>query len=174
MAALRSGIESHIGLHSRQKSALVQEARLTLQQGTKKDSYLDLMYVTGSKPNTLCQKSSMCISIMWNPQLPSSLSFLGAFARLRNTTISFVVRLSVCPHGITRLPVDRFWWNLMFELFFRKSVEKIQVLLKSHKERVLYVMTFRYFWRCVVKLFLEREMFQTKLVEKIKHTFYVQ
>ena len=39
MAALRSGIESHIGLHTGQKSALVQEARLTLQQGTEKDSY---------------------------------------------------------------------------------------------------------------------------------------
>jgi hypothetical protein len=27
------------------------------------------------------------------------------------------VCLSVSPHGTTRLPLDGFWWNLMFELF---------------------------------------------------------
>ena len=32
------------------------------------------------------------------------------------------------PHGASRLPLDRFWWNLVFELF-RKSVEKIKVFL---------------------------------------------
>ena len=41
--------------------------------------------------------------------------FLGAFAKLRKATISFVmsVCLSVCPHRSTRLPLDGFWWNLM-------------------------------------------------------------
>jgi len=39
------------------------------------------------------------------------------------------VRLSVClflcPHGTTRLPLDGFLWNLIFEdFFFRKYVEK--------------------------------------------------
>ena len=35
---------------------------------------------------------------------------LGAFAKLREATISFVisVRLFVCPHGTTRLPLDGF------------------------------------------------------------------
>ena len=56
--------------------------------------------------------------------------FLGAFAKLRQVTISFV--MSVCPHGRTRLPPDWFWWNLIFSLF-RKSVEKIHVVLKSDK-----------------------------------------
>jgi len=32
--------------------------------------------------------------------------FLGAFAKLRKATISFV--MSVRPHGITRLPLDGF------------------------------------------------------------------
>jgi len=47
------------------------------------------------------------------------LAFLGAFAKLRKATISFVmsVRLSVLPsgrpHGTTRLTQDRFSWNLM-------------------------------------------------------------
>jgi hypothetical protein len=42
------------------------------------------------------------------------------------------VRPSVYPHGRIRLPLDGFWWNLLFE-FFEKFVEKIQVLLKSDK-----------------------------------------
>jgi hypothetical protein len=62
--------------------------------------------------------------------LRSSYSFFGAFAKLWKATISFV--MSVCPHGTTRLPVDEFWWNFIFQLFL-KSVGKIQVLLKSDK-----------------------------------------
>jgi hypothetical protein len=34
---------------------------------------------------------------------------------LRKATISFV--MSVCPHGTTRLPLDGFWWTLIFETF---------------------------------------------------------
>jgi hypothetical protein len=41
--------------------------------------------------------------------------FLGAFAKLRKTIISFV--MSVRPHGTTRLPLDRFSWNLIFAYF---------------------------------------------------------
>ena len=41
--------------------------------------------------------------------------------------------LSVCPHGKTRLPLDGFSSNLIFEYFFRKSVGQIQVSLKSDK-----------------------------------------
>ena len=48
--------------------------------------------------------------------------------------VSFV--MSVClsvfrPHGTTQLPTNRFTSNLIFQCFFRKSVEKIQVSLKS-------------------------------------------
>ena len=48
------------------------------------------------------------------------LLYLGA--KLRKMTISFV--MSVCPHGTTRLPLDGFSWNLIFEYFqkiFKKS-----------------------------------------------------
>jgi hypothetical protein len=38
------------------------------------------------------------------------------------------------PHGTIRLPFDRFSWNLIFE-DFSKIAEKIQVLLKSDKNR---------------------------------------
>ena len=45
--------------------------------------------------------------------------FLGAFAELLKVTISFVmsVRLSVRQHGTTRLPLDGFLLNLIFEDF---------------------------------------------------------
>jgi hypothetical protein len=56
-------------------------------------------------------------------------AIIGAFAKLREATVSFV--MSVCPYGSTRLPVDGFWWNLIFK-FFRKFV-KNQVSLKSDK-----------------------------------------
>ena len=40
---------------------------------------------------------------------------------------------SVRPHGKTRLPLDGFSLNLACEYFFFKSVEKIQISLKSEK-----------------------------------------
>ena len=40
--------------------------------------------------------------------------FLGAFIE---STLSFV--MSVCPHGTTRLPLDGFSWNLVFEKFLK-------------------------------------------------------
>ena len=45
--------------------------------------------------------------------------------------------LSVRPHETTGVPLDSLLWNLLFEFFFlRKSVEKIQVLLKPDKNNV--------------------------------------
>jgi len=61
--------------------------------------------------------------------------FLGAFAKLRTATISFV--MSVClsgrPHGTTRLPLDGLSKILCFMFFFRKPIEKIQMLFESDK-----------------------------------------
>jgi hypothetical protein len=42
-------------------------------------------------------------------------------------------RLSVHSHGITRLPLDRFSWNMISVYFSEKSVGKIQVSLKYDK-----------------------------------------
>jgi hypothetical protein len=52
-------------------------------------------------------------------------------------------------------------WYL--KIFFEKSVKKIQFSLKSDQ-------TFVH----LIKFFLEREMFHTKLYMKSKHTFYIQ
>jgi hypothetical protein len=57
-----------------------------------------------------------CVSLTRNgysgisaPSMKTSLNdgpFLGAFAKLRKATVSFV--MSVCPHGTTRLSLDGF------------------------------------------------------------------
>ena len=41
--------------------------------------------------------------------------FIGAFAKLRETTVSFA--MSVCPPGTTRFPLEGFIWDLIFEYF---------------------------------------------------------
>jgi hypothetical protein len=63
--------------------------------------------------------------------------YVGASAKLRKATISFVMsaRSSVRPHGTTQLPLDGFSRN--FKCIFRKSVDKIQVSLKSDKNKVV-------------------------------------
>jgi hypothetical protein len=58
--------------------------------------------------------------------------------------------------------------------FFRRSVEKIQVSLKSNKNNgCLYMKTFSNLWQYLAKLFLERKMFSIKHVEEMKtHILY--
>ena len=53
--------------------------------------------------------------------------FLGAFAKLRKATTSLA--MSVSPHGTTRLPLDGFLRNFIFEYFW-KICREIQVSLK--------------------------------------------
>ena len=86
---------------------------------------------------------------------------LGAFARLRKATISFVmsVCLSLRPSvhmeqlGSHWTDFDETWYLS----FLRKSVEKIQMSLKSDKNTLHKdVATF---WRYLAKFFLEWEMF---------------
>ena len=50
-----------------------------------------------------------------------------------------------------------------YSTFFRKSVERIKVLSKSDKNNGY-----------LAEFFLEWEVFQIEVVEKTKHTFYVQ
>jgi hypothetical protein len=62
-----------------------------------------------------------------------------------------------------------------FDYFFRISVEKIQVSLKSEKKKMLlYMNTYVRLWRYLAHIFLEREIFHTKVVQKIKSRIYVQ
>jgi hypothetical protein len=83
------------------------------------------------------------------------LVILGAFRKMRKATISFV-----CPHETTRLPLEEFLWNLIFEFFFEKICRANSNFIKILQElRVLYMTTFRRFWRYLAKPCLEWEMF---------------
>jgi len=89
---------------------------------------------------------NVCNNRTWtNLRIP----FVGAFAKLPKTTICFVVSIhsSVCPsvrpRGTTRLPLDEFSWTFMFECF-RKSVDKVQVSLKSDKNKGYFTWSFIY------------------------------
>jgi hypothetical protein len=87
---------------------------------SKEREFRQISSVTVDFPSEVCCDVSECLCIC---------PFLGAFAKVRRATISFV--MSVRPHGRTRLPLDGFLWNT-FE-FFRKSAKKIQASLISDK-----------------------------------------
>ena len=97
---------------------------------------------------------------------------------MRKATISFVMScLSIRPsvHSV-RMERLGFHWTNFHEIWylsvFRKPVENIQVSLKSHKKNGYF--TWRpilHFWSYLAHSFLEWEMFQTKVVEKIKTHF---
>ena len=82
--------------------------------------------------------------------------------------------LSVRPHRTTRLPLDGFSRNLIFE-YFSKSFEKIQVSLKSNKNGGYFTWAQFTFLIIFAQFFLEFKMYQSKVVVKIKKdTFLVQ
>jgi hypothetical protein len=104
--------------------------------------------------------------------------FLGAFAKLRKATISFFISvlLSVClsvrpparSYGTSMFPLDRSSGDLIFQYFLKicrgnSSFNKIW-----HEYRVLYMKTNIYFLLHLAQFFLEWEIFQTKIVEKIE------
>ena len=70
----------------------------------------------------------------------NNLHVLGTLAQLQIMTVSFV--MPVCPsmhlYGTTRLPLDGFSWNLIFEYFWKICVKKIQVSLKSGKNNTYF------------------------------------
>ena len=57
---------------------------------------------------------------------------------------------------------------------FRKSVEEIEVSLKSDKKNVHFACRLIYDFDTISLVFLEWEIFQTEFVEEIEHSFYVQ
>jgi len=76
------------------------------------------------------------------------------------------VCLSSHRHGTTPLPLDGFSWNFISCIFF-KSVKKF----KFHKNLTIMAGANVLLWSCLTRFFLEWEMFQTKVVEKINTHF---
>jgi hypothetical protein len=72
---------------------------------------------------------------------------LGAFAKFRKGTISFVMsvrpsaRPPVCPHGTSGLPHGGFSWNFIFEYFSKMCGENSSFIKIKPEERVLYTKT---------------------------------
>ena len=102
-------------------------------------------------------------------------SFLGAFAKLQTATLSFLmsVHLSVRPLGTSRLSLDEFSWNLIFDYFSKICRENSGFIQVWQEKRVLYMQTNINLWSYLVEFFVEWEMFQTNVWRKSKHTFYV-
>ena len=85
-----------------------------------------------------CWKAVWCVQNMLRIQLTAAVfrlclpSFLGAFAKLRKATISFV--MSGRPSAWNKsAPTGRIFMKFDIWVFFRKSVERIQFSLKSDK-----------------------------------------
>jgi hypothetical protein len=88
---------------------------------------------------------------------------LGAFAKLRKATLRFIM-MSVCLSAWNNsAPTGGIFVNLMLSIF-QRSVKKIQVLLKLAENNRVYEDQYT-FVSHLAQLFLEREMFQTKVVD---------
>jgi hypothetical protein len=91
--------------------------------------------------------------------------FLGAFAKPQKVTTASScqsVRPCVGPHGITRSPLDGF---ALFSKICRQNSRFIKI---GHEQSALYTKMFSHLWQYIAEFFLEWEMFQIKVVEKIK------
>jgi hypothetical protein len=94
--------------------------------------------------------------------------WLSAFAKLQKATISFFV--SVCL-SVDVEKLDSHWTDLREICYLsicRKSVDKFQVSLKSDRNKGYSTWRPTYISDSNSEFFLEWEMFQTKVVEKIK------
>jgi hypothetical protein len=78
----------------------------------------------------------------------------------------FASSLSARPHG-TLLPLDGFSWNLI-RFFFRKCQENSSFVKIGQEKQVLHMKIDRQCLSHLALLFLGWEMFQTKVVDKIK------
>ena len=103
--------------------------------------------------------------------------FLGAWVELRKVAIRHVC-LSVClcvsvhPNETTELPLYVFWWKLDIWTFLKKICRENSSFIKiRYEQRALYMKTFSLLWQCLAEFSLEWEMFQIKVLVKIKtHT----
>jgi hypothetical protein len=98
-------------------------------------------------------------------------TFYAHFAKLGKPNTNFVI--SVYLHGITRLPMDRFSWNLLLEGFSKICRENSR-LIKSNKGNQCFTWRPMYIYANISLNFQNEKCFKWKLYRKFKHTFYVQ
>ena len=103
---------------------------------------------------------------------------LGAFAKLRKVSVSFVVRVclsvrpSVCPHGTTRLSLDGFSWNFMFDYFENLSRELVSLL--SVQNKGYFTWTPVYILIISRSILLRMENVLDESFREIQNTFCIQ
>ena len=100
----------------------------------------------------------------------------GSFRKLWEATVSFVTSVSVSVSArMERLGSHRMDFHKIWHLSLsRKSVETIQFSLKSYKNNGYFTWRqYAHLWYYLDEFFLEWEIFQVKVVEKTRHTFYV-
>jgi hypothetical protein len=94
------------------------------------------------------------------------------FSRVRKASKSdYLLRHvcpSVCPHGTHRFPPVIFSWNLVFEYFSKNCGANSRFIESGQKYPALSTQTDTHFWSHLAQFSLEWEIFQTKVVEKIK------
>ena len=96
-------------------------------------------YDSQNKQQTFRKRTLIHWSSYWWPTsfLWYNTEFWSLMSKLRKSTITFV--FSSCVSSHEKIPLNGFLWNIIFScFFFRKCVEKIQVLLKSEKNDRYY------------------------------------
>jgi hypothetical protein len=95
--------------------------------------------------------------------------FLGAFAKLQKATISVMcAHITVRPHEITRLSLEGFSRNLIFECLSKICRESSSFVKIWQKKRVLYTKTFAYLSEYLAEFFSDERCSRQKVVEKFK------
>ena len=135
---------------------------------------LSLLWLPNCLPSQVCQGAQQLKSSNGRPF--SSLQddyingyihvFVGTLAKLWKEAISFV--MSVRPSvRMDSASTGRIFMKLEFEEFSKICPENSRVIKIGQKWRAIYMKNV-HFWSHLAHFFLEWEMFQTKVVEKIK------
>ena len=122
------------------------------------------MYLS-SELDAVLRRFFLCCETCWPPLLERYI-FWGVRKISIKATISFV--MSVCPHGTTRLPLDEFSLNFIFENISKNCRENSSFIKIWQEQHVLDMKTNIHSWSYLAQFFVEWETFQTKVVEEIK------
>ena len=133
------------------------------------------MYTNSSSPNcTPAVKGSAGKKDIRNNGaygLANKSQLLVAITRGKIWKSEYQLRVSVRPHGATRLPLDGFSWNFLCESTFIKFVYKIQVRLKFNKNNEYCTWIPQYIYGNISLNYSQtKKRFIRKLQTRSKHT----
>jgi len=81
------------------------------------------------------------------------------------------VSVSVGPHRTTRLPMDGFSWNLIFEYLSKICRGNPRFIKIWQRQRILHTSTYVHLWYYLAEFFLEWAISQKEVVEKTEIYF---